>query len=62
MFVQELAEYIAKRRVLIQLGKWNALRPYSLEDLRNLVEVGVYDGEIDHPVFAPATGDQHGAR
>lgn len=55
MFVQELAEYIAKRRVLIQLGQWNTLRPYDLEDMRNLVEVGVYDGEIDHPVFALAT-------
>ena len=52
LFIQELAEYIAKRRVLIQMGQWNGLRPYSLEDMRNLVEVGVYDNEIDHPVFS----------
>lgn len=51
IFTQHLADYIAKRRVLIQLGKWNSLRPYSLDDMRNLNDVGVYDGEIEHPVF-----------
>lgn len=47
------SEYIAKRQVLIELGHWNRLRPYSLEDLDSLVNVGTLDGEIDHPVFTP---------
>jgi hypothetical protein len=44
-------EYIAKRAVLIQLGQWSKMRPFSAEDMGNLVNSGVLDGEIDHPVF-----------
>lgn len=55
--VQHWAEYIAKRRVLARMDipGWHAKRPYSLEDMYNLVDVGVFDGEIDHPLFSPAT-------
>jgi hypothetical protein len=56
-FVQEVAEYLAKRRVLIQTGRWSQRRPYSLGDMRNLVDEGVLDGEIEHPVFAPANAE-----
>lgn len=45
------SEYIAKRAVLIQLGRWSSKRPYSLDDMDSLVNVGVLDGEIDHPAF-----------
>lgn len=45
------SDYIAKRLVLIQLGRWSSKRPYSLDDLDNLVNVGVLDGEVDHPSF-----------
>ena len=45
------SEYLAKRAVLIQSGHWNAKRPYSIEDMMNLVDVGTLDGDIDHPLF-----------
>lgn len=50
-------EYLEKRAVLITIGHpgWHSKRPYSLEDMYNLVDAGVLDGEIDHPAFAPAT-------
>lgn len=46
-------EYIAKRQVLISLGVdgWHSKRPYSSADVYALVDDGVFDGEIDHPLF-----------
>jgi len=55
-------DYLRKRAALIDLSRedpkfaadhpgWNSKRPYRLEDRDNLVDRGVYDGKIDHPVF-----------
>jgi hypothetical protein len=44
-------DYIRKRAALIELGVWNSKRPYSLADATALVDVGVYDGQLDHPAF-----------
>lgn len=44
-FVQELAEYVAKRRILCDMGRWAKTRAYSLEDMQNLVGNGVLDDE-----------------
>lgn len=47
------ADYLEKRAALIALGHpgWHSKRPYSLEDMYNLVDAGVLDDEIDHPAF-----------
>lgn len=52
-------EYLEKRAVLIELRHpgWHSKRPYSLDDLFNLVDSGVLDGEIDHPAFRPANNE-----
>src|SRR5690606_38541118 len=49
-------DYAAKRAALIAVGEpgWYIRRAWSEEDMHGLVGAGVYDGEIDHPVFAPA--------
>jgi len=46
-------DYLRKRSALIAIGHpgWHSKRPYSLEDLYNLVDAGVLDDEIDHPAF-----------
>lgn len=52
-------EYLEKRQTLIELGKWHSKRPYNIDDMSMLVDEGLYDGEIDHPVFRVAsTGNQ----
>lgn len=49
-------EYIQKRKMLIDIERpgWHTKRPYSVEDMYDLVDNGVLDGEIDHPLFAVA--------
>lgn len=56
-------DYIAKRAALITLGYqgWHEKRPYDILDMINLVDEGVYDDEIDHPVFTHHTHTAHPA-
>lgn len=53
-------EYIGKRKVLIKLNRpgWHNKRAYSIEDMYDLVDSGVLDGEIDHPLFAVANSGE----
>jgi hypothetical protein len=40
-------EYLQKRQALIACGKWSTKRPYSLGDLLDLVDEGMYDEFLD---------------
>jgi hypothetical protein len=53
-------EYLEKRKALIAIGHpgWHSKRPYSLEDMYNLVDAGTLDGEIDHPAFQVANNQK----
>lgn len=46
-------EYIAKRQILIGMAYpgWHSKRPYSAADAYALVDDGILDGDIDHPLF-----------
>lgn len=52
-------EYLEKRAALIELAYlgWHSKRPYSLDDMYDLVDSGVFDGEIDHPAFRIANNE-----